>query len=288
MKWNSMSFLCVFVVLLQVSCVTSKQESGESKRTISSEAVSETLNTTSAKFPEYQFFQSAIANPSSVSFASLMEKYTSLSNQSSELANLYRNYSTRVLNIDPENLEAWLENKHNERLRRGVMYYIDDPGNMDVPYWVVINSKLRSGEALTSDERQVKDAIVWSLERMPQISGVVFRGIKMRPDRYEALKQLVGQEYTESGFTSTSISPDIARRFGKVFESDIDKNRVETLWIMKIKRGGAVSYFHYDFNMFEELEALILPGSKYRVTGHFIDENRKEYPRAIFLMEQVD
>ncbi len=287
---NGFSALLICILMIaQVSCTISQKELNHSKkRSVSSEAVSSSLETTSLPWAEYRFFQEAIANPSQVNFSKLMENYDSLSKHASELANVYRNYSTRFLGIDPENMEAWLADPNHARLRSGIMYYIDDPGNMDVPYWVAINTKLRKKLPLTSEEKQVKDQILWSLDRMPQISGVVFRGVKMTPDRYQSLKQLVGMNYTELGFTSSSISPGISARFGQIFSSDSDKNRVECLWIMKIKRGGAVSYFHYDPYMFEELEALLEPGASFRVTGHFEDLSHPAYPKAIFLMEQIN
>ena len=282
-------FFCLFVASLQMSCSSNSKKTSDlgEKRKISSDSAATTLETPSLSYGEYRFFREAILNPGQMTFSQLVEKYDTLSQQSSELENVYRHYSSQVLKINNDDLETWMGDANNARLRRGIMYYIDDPGRMDVPYWMAINDKLRRGVPLTQDEVRVKNEILWSLERMPQISGVVFRGIKMTPERYENLKKLVGKEYVEPGFTSTSISPAAAERFGKVFPNDSDQNRVETLWIMKINRGGAVSIFHYDYNMFQEVEALIAPGATYRVTGHYADPNRTVYPRAVFLMEQV-
>lgn len=135
-----------------------------------------------------------------------------------------------------------------------------------------VNMALRTG-AITEEVAIYKDVLEAGLKKMPAAKGTVYRGIHAGRLKDEAAffqKYAVGEEVTESAFTSVATSRDVAAGFS----GDI-------MMVIESKSSRKIS----GMSVFSttEAESVFLPGTRFRVTA--VD---KEGRLTTIFMEELD
>lgn len=280
----SFIFFCLFMTLLGCQSLIKSDPSAKRATASQAEVVDSKiifLDTLRLQMEEFEYFNSIISG-AETNYTETIIKIKSLENKSQILFDLYHDGFARVMNVS--NLMEF-EERH-PRAYLGIKYYVDDPGNMDVPYWQSINKKLRERKGLTKKEREVKEEILFGMQSIPSISGIVFRGVKFRPEIFAEIKAKFEKniQHTELAFLSTSIDPGVAHKFSKLHPNSDDPNRISTLMILRIFKGSPMSIFPPDPAYRYEIEALLEPGSRFQIKKIL---ESKEHPKAIIYMDQI-
>ncbi len=182
-----------------------------------------------------------------------------------KIAQLYTKDLFKVLGVPKLNYtnsrdsERW--RKKNKKLIDGVDKYTggDDSGGgfSDKLNWSIINKKLNKEEALSIDEEKFYQDILFSIYTLPKINGLVFRGTKGTQESFNKLK--IGDPLTRFGFTSTSLSFEVALGFAYYGQEN-----PQVVIVLDSLAGAPMSAL--TFGDLPEFEALLLPKVDIKVT----------------------
>lgn len=185
------------------------------------------------------------------------------------LAHDYKQKILDVLNVPDltaEDLGPYKKwQKQNKELLKGIDNYTSgDPsggGFSEELNWAAVNRKLLKGELLNAEEKQFYQEILGAMETLPKAKGLVFRGIKGTKNDFNRIRP--GEKIHRSGFTSTSVSYDVAKSFGYHPKHPV------TVIIFETTGGWPVSPL--TFGDLEEFEVLLAPGNEVEVTYTVMD-----------------
>lgn len=185
-----------------------------------------------------------------------------------------------------ETINSWVDD--NQKYYQGILNYTgrsDEGGEGSLINWLSLNKNLRKnkncnknevGGCLSGDEKTFLNQILSSLKQTPQFSGLTFRGLAMDQIRFDS--HVVGAVQKDNAFVSSSLSYDVAKRFGAA------RGSYKTgILITKNKGGAAVSPLTFDFGgegqepRVAEYEVLYPPGTKFRVIYKVYDEKNEIY-----------
>ena len=179
------------------------------------------------------------AKPSAEETLALVESYSN-SDQFAAIIERYTNDLFKILKIDPKKSKQWIAK--NKELYQGIRNYVGDSGEGErdeIISWQSINGKLRSKEPMNDGEKKFYREILRSIELLPRVKGLVFRGVRMNKARYDGL--IEGSVWHQAAFTSTSLSFAVAAGFG--YGAPPDRTGV---LIIKTKGGAPVSPLTFD------------------------------------------
>lgn len=155
--------------------------------------------------------------------------------------------------------------KANKELLKGIKNYTSgDPsggGFSEDLNWATVNKKLLKGERLNREENAFYEEIRRAVDSLPKARGLVFRGLTYTQADIDRVR--VGDKIFRGGFTSTSLSYEVAKQFA--FNG---KNPMAVI-ILETLGGWPVSPL--TFGDLEEFEVLLAPGNEVEVTYKVID-----------------
>lgn len=200
-------------------------------------------------------------------------QWISTYNESKAYQQLAHDYKQKVFDIlgvpdltaeDLGPYQKWREK--NKALLKGVNNYTSgDPsggGFSEDLNWATVNRKLLKGERLNREEEQFYQEILHAMEMLPKAKGLVFRGIKGTKADFERIRP--GEKIYRSGFTSTSVSYEVANGFGYNGKHPV------TVIIFETTGGWPVSPL--TFGDLEEFEVLLPPGNELEVVYTVMDQ----------------
>lgn len=163
-----------------------------------------------------------------------------------------------------EEADDW--KKENPKIAKGIALYVESPVKDGMPIWQIINNKLRDGRKFDTAETSALKNILYSLDQLPSIAGIVFRGAGMKPEYFAMYKK--GAIVVEPTFVSTSISINVAKGYADMsgsldYNSRPTAGKIPTIFILKIKRGAPVGSVVPDYIL--EFEALLRPRTSFKV-----------------------
>ena len=181
-----------------------------------------------------------------------------------------------------KNLSAW----YKADKRRSALYdYAAGKDKKGFPIFLSINTKLRTKKALSPKEQDFVNNLNQTLAELPTYSGIAFRGAIFQDSKIiETYKE--GTIFTEQGFYSTSVNPQVAFEFAglsgisqAIFEDHPEAK--SALYIISVKVGSAISAVRA-YGEKDESEVLIPSGQKFLVKKVLTatDQNHFEIGRA--------
>jgi len=227
------------------------------------------LNTNQIAPKALSFFDNAFKSPARLTMAQVSHALEVLDGDSQymNVTSKYHSELQKFMKIGEgrpfADIEAW--QKGNPALFEGIRLYVDSPVNGS-PVWQSLNANLRAGRPLAAGERRALNKILTSLDQIPSIKGIVFRGATLLPEKFS--RYVKGTEITEPSFTSTSVSSNVAQGYADI-SAPVDFNgrpvagKVSTIFIIKAKQAAPVTAFMSDY--YFEFEGLIRPGARFKV-----------------------
>lgn len=195
-------------------------------------------------------------------------------------------WEARQKSLGGISLTAWDE-KNPEKMK-GLHLYVFDSEDRANPIWEILNQNLRKNEGKllpNSEDHHYRELILNGMDGLPKVSGIVFRGRKMRPETWKEL--LTQTETQDHAFVSTSFSPRAAKGFAKINKHNPDdKGRIQVLYIIRLQPKSATPVSGIDFQTSDEFEALLKPGQKFKI--HTMLRNAAIADHAIIVMTQLE
>ena len=185
-----------------------------------------------------------------------------------EFAKINQEYRLATGEVSPARFDEWAHAMSDaypvltpEEVK-GIYFYTTEEGH------AAVVSRLRNKGDITSDDDLVAAQIEYALSglaKLPSSPGVSSRGVGMSPDLVAQF--VVGEEWSDAAFFSSSTDPAIADRFARMASA-----RGQTPGLLSIDgvSGSDVS----PFSAFPEESEVLFPGqTKFLVIGAHLDIN---------------
>ena len=246
------------------------------------------LNTTRLAPGALNFFIKAFQAPQAPALSTVNAALEALDSDASmnNIAVKYHQQLALELGIGPrlrfDSMEAW--QAANRTIVRGVGLYVESPVE-GAAVWQGINTRLRNGQALTAAQNRSLQLILASLDQLPSISGIIFRGAGLRPESLTRYTR--NAVITEPSFTSASVSYNVASGYADVsgpidFVGRPTAGRISTIFVISAKQASPVTALFADY--YFEYEALLRPGTRFKVHHRLTDLAAR---RSVVFLEQL-